>query len=54
MIYDYDMYNALSGYSSYEDIKTALYGYVKGMIMKNMIVNLIFLLSKKDIEVHSE
>ena len=30
VIYDYDMYNALSGYSSYEDIKTALYGYVKG------------------------
>ena len=30
VIYDYDMYNALSGYSSYEDIKTALYGYTKG------------------------
>lgn len=30
VIYDYDMYNALSGYSSYEDIKAALYGYVKG------------------------
>lgn len=30
VIYDYDMYNALSGYTSYEDIKTALYGYTKG------------------------
>lgn len=30
VMYNSDMYNALDGYNSYEDIKAALYGYSKG------------------------